>query len=205
MTVTIHFGKNAFFLESIVPLEEGDEETSGPDTVDWDGLAGPGGTAGPGPPMQARRRPGPGVAGRLSQRVIRDQDALLVAVRAAVESLTAGGGVPYPGPSVYGGSDGHLSKCRERIKIGRLDEGFVVTHAKPVDKKKVEEVLKGELKAKKADLLDSVIGGVFETIGHATPGPTEVYGFDAIDGVVGFVREACSRNERQILKFAPDA
>lgn len=193
MTVTIHVGQNAFFLDSIVPVEENeDPESAEPQTQEWSELAGPGGAVGA-PPQRARRRRRQGL-GRLHRRVIRKHATLLEAVRTAVEGLpeeappSAGPGLP-----TYRGDGDPLGKCSERLKVSRLDEGYVVTHRKPIDKKKIEEVVAGSTKdstkvAKKAELFDTIMRGVFETIGRGgATGPTEVFGFDTVDEVVEFV------------------
>lgn len=215
MAVTIYVGKNTFFLDSLDAVQKPDEENNVPDpnTADWNDLAGPG------VPQPAVQQAPPRWAvqqiQRRRRRVIRKLEPLIEKVREGINNLLPGSGATGgPGFILPAGIDSDaIGRCKEQIQINRLDEdgGYVVTHTKPTDPKKVKKAV-GEAAALgvevgaaegeewkgsgKSAKIGEAIANVVESVGALrglSLGPAEIYGFDTADEAVEFVREACSR------------
>lgn len=109
---------------------------------------------------------------------------------------------PAPEPAPMGlsprvltvGGSSTFDACPESIKIKRMDEGFCVTHRKPVELKTLARGATVPGDEWKGGELPGWVNSIFQILGQNSPfvkGAKEAHGFKTALEVVGYVRNAC--------------
>ena len=98
-------------------------------------------------------------------------------------------------PMYGGGGSSGLSSCNEQIEIERMDEGFCVTHHKPVDKQALEDATRVEGDEWKGSVPGWAHGLLQLMGGNFAKGPVVVHGFRKSEEVVAFVRDVCGSRQ----------
>ena len=178
---TVYFARNcAFFLERTVVRELSDEDMAkrGMTPESMQAL------------MSLTQEPKVSVT---TTSAIYRQEEMLDLLGSALEAQE---GDPGPQAASHFGFGGvwvgsGVNGCPQKISVVRLDEGFCLTHHKPVDTKAIERIATVEGDEWKGKKPPTWIAGFLQLAGgHLMKGPVEVHAFREIAEVVRYVREA---------------